>query len=106
MNNAHSDMLKIGQTEMFNILSEIDRICRKHQIKYWLEFGTLLGAIRHNGFIPWDDDCDIGMMRSDFIRFKNVISKELSSNFFFQTRQTDEKYWRKIVKIRSNKIKW
>lgn len=105
MNNFHSDMLKIGQTEMLNILIEIDRICRKHQIKYWLEFGTLLGAIRHNGFIPWDDDCDIGMMRSDFIRFKNVISKELSSNFFFQTRQTDEKYWRKIVKIRSNKVK-
>lgn len=90
MNNAHSDMLKIGQTEMFNILSEIDRICRKHQIKYWLEFGTLLGAIRHKGLIPWDDDCDIGMMRSDFIRFKNVILKELSPDFFFQTKQTDK----------------
>lgn len=105
MNKVSSDMLRIGQLEMLNILNEIDRICRKYQIDYWLEFETLLGAIRHEGFIPWDDDCDIGMMRSDFNRFKDVISKELSTEFFFQTKETDPKYWRKMAKIRSNKIK-
>lgn len=98
-------MLRIGQTEMLNILIEIDRICHKYQIEYWLEFGTLLGAIRHKGFIPWDDDCDIGMMRTDFNRFKDVVSKELSADFFFQTKETDPKYRRKMAKIRSNKIK-
>lgn len=105
MEKFNEEMLKIGQEEMLNILHEIDRICRKHEVKYWLEFGTLLGAVRHQGFIPWDDDCDIGMMRSDFKKLRELIPSELSRDFFFQTNETDPKYWRKMAKIRSNKIK-
>ena len=51
---------------METILRDIDKICRENNISYWIESGTMLGAKRHNGFIPWDDDIDIGMMRKDY----------------------------------------
>ena len=87
MEKFNKEMLKIGQEEMLNILHEIDRICRKHEVKYWLEFGTLLGAVRHQGFIPWDDDCDIGMMRSDFKKLRELIPSELSRDFFLSNKR-------------------
>ena len=102
---SSEDKLKAAQQEMLSILLEIDRICRKYHIKYWLVAGTLLGAIRHNGFIPWDDDCDIGMMRKDFERFQEVLPTELPQQFFLQTKKTDPQYPRRYTKIRSNRIK-
>ena len=96
--------LRPAQLEMLDILKEIDRICEKHGIRYWLFAGTLLGAVRHQGFIPWDDDCDIGMMREDFEKFESVI-EELPPHLFYQTPQTDPHYTKKFIKIRSNRIK-
>ncbi len=63
------------------VLMEIDRICRKHNITYFLAYGTLLGAVRHNGFIPWDDDLDITMLRKDYMRFLSVVEMELAFPF-------------------------
>ena len=61
------------------LLKIFDRVCRKHGLVYWLEAGTLLGAVRHGGFIPWDDDVDISMPRDDFDRAKTVLCEELRS---------------------------
>jgi hypothetical protein len=63
--NPEGSLLRRQQTRMLEILLEVDRICQKHDIRYWLSSGTLIGALRHDGFIPWDDDLDIEMMRED-----------------------------------------
>lgn len=99
--------LKDAQMRMLEILIEIDRICKKYNIKYWLDSGTLLGAIRHNGFIPWDDDLDIGMLREDYNKFLEVINSELNEKFICQTPDTDKLCQNAFTKIRdiNSKIK-
>lgn len=83
-------------------MEEIDRICRKYNIKYTLAYGTLIGAIRHNGFIPWDDDIDIAMLRADYIKFKEICKTELGKKFFYQSNDTDPEYYYLFDKIRLN----
>lgn len=99
------ETLKKAHVCMVEILKEIDRICTKHQITWFLFAGTALGAVRHHGFIPWDDDCDIAMPRKDYNKFLEVAEEELSNKFFFQTKQTDPYYGRPMVKIRMNGTK-
>ncbi len=79
---------RIKRIEM-DIMREIDRICRDNDINYFLVGGSLLGAIRHKGFIPWDDDIDIGMLRDDFEKFRRLCPKVLSSHLSYQS-YTDE----------------
>ena len=61
--------IKELQKCILNILLAVDKVCREHGIRYWLSDGTMLGAVRHGGFIPWDDDADIAMPRPDYQRF-------------------------------------
>lgn len=75
---------RIKKIEM-DIMAEIDRICKKHDITYFLVGGTLLGAIRHKGFIPWDDDIDIGMLRDDYEKFRKVCPGELKDHLSYQS---------------------
>lgn len=84
--------LRDAQLIMQKILDNVDDICRRNNIEYWLSDGTLLGAIRHKGFIPWDDDLDISMKREDYEKFLKVAEKELSDEFFLQTIETDKFY--------------
>lgn len=70
------DLTEVHQANLA-ILKEIDRICRKYKIKYLLDAGTLLGAVRHKGFIPWDDDADIAFTRSNYDAFLKVVRREL-----------------------------
>ncbi|WP_028547139.1 LicD family protein [Paenibacillus taiwanensis] len=89
----NDEQLKQLKMEMFSLLIEVDRICEKHNIQYFLSDGTLLGAIRHKGFIPWDDDVDIQMFRSDYERFCEICKSELNNEkFFLQNQQNDKHY--------------
>ena len=77
------------QKDVLLIAAEIDRICRKHGIGYFVCGGTMLGHVRHDGFIPWDDDMDMGMLRADYERFLEVAAEEIAEPFFLQTRRSD-----------------
>lgn len=92
--------LKDAQKIMLEILIEVDRICMKNNIEYWLADGTLLGAVRHRGFIPWDDDIDICMLKEEYNKFLEIAPKELKEKFFLQTSKYDKNYNFLYPKIR------
>ena len=92
--------LRACQLKQLSILEEMDRICQKHHLTYWLDGGTLLGAVRHGGFIPWDDDIDIGMPLADMQKFIEVAPDELSEGLFLQTPQSDPSSKEPIIKVR------
>lgn len=77
--NSQSKMRKAHQNVLFELLNAVDTVCRRHNIPYMLFAGTALGAVRHSGFIPWDDDLDIVMLRPDFEHFMKVAQEELNS---------------------------
>ena len=97
---VNAETLRKAQLKMVDILVVIDDICKKHNIQYFLAYGTLLGAVRHKGFIPWDDDCDICMLREDFERFIAIAQKELPNNLFLQNHKTDPYFPRTMTKVR------
>lgn len=82
---------EIKKTEL-DILTYISNICEKHNLRYYLMFGTLLGAVRHKGFIPWDDDIDIAMPREDYIRFTEIIENTRKSPFKIASWEHDKGY--------------
>lgn len=77
---------------ILRMLKELQRICSKHDINFWLDYGTMLGAVRHSGFIPWDTEADVGMLRPDFEILQQIIIPELPQDIFFQTKETDPAY--------------
>ena len=100
MQNTELQLLHVLELE---IAAEIKRICEKHRIRYFMIAGTLLGAVRHKGFIPWDEDMDFGMLRADFDRFVETCENELDQEkFFLQTEETDPGYTYAFAKIRLN----
>lgn len=84
--------LRKMQLIQLEIFEDFDRVCRKNNIKYIMDAGTLLGAIRYGGFIPWDDDIDIRMLRSEYEKFCKIAADELSDNIYFQNYRNDSKY--------------
>lgn len=79
--------IKEAHRRMLYLLQSFDTVCKKHDIDYWLDYGTLLGAIRHQGFIPWDTDTDVGMLRSDYALFLEKGVPELPQDIFFRLRK-------------------
>lgn len=75
------EVLKHLQQTELEILLAVDKVCRENDIVYWLDSGTALGAVRHKGFIPWDDDADIGMLRPDYDRFMTIAPHELGERY-------------------------
>lgn len=92
--------LRKAQLKMLDILIEIDRICRKHDIIYWIDFGTLLGAVRHGGFIPWDDDLDICMPSKDYQKFMKIAPAELNQPFELQADKSIEGIGKGLFKVK------
>ena len=92
---------KIQHLEL-DILKEVDRLCRMNGIHYSMGYGSLIGTIRHDGFIPWDDDIDICLLRKDYVKFKEICKKELNNRFFYQSNDTDSEYFLLYDKIRLN----
>ena len=94
-----SDLRKI-QLRALEILKVVDLICKKHNIPYWLVGGALLGAVRHECFKPWDDDIDIQILRKDYKKLLKILQKDLPDNLVVQSRETDEMYMDRMMKIR------
>ena len=90
---------KLHELEMM-IAKEIKRICEKNHIRYFLIAGSALGAVRHGGFIPWDDDMDFGMLREEYEKFIKACEKDLDGRFFLQTWDSDPDYPMSYAKIR------
>ena len=101
--NPEGSTLRKAQLRMLEILKTVDFICRKNNIPYFLESGTLLGAVRHAGYIPWDDDIDISVMLSDYTRLRKVLQEQLPANMVFQDTTTDPNYPMLIGKVRDTK---
>ena len=94
------EVLQKVQPILLDMLREIHRVCTEHQIPYVLYRGTFLGAVRHQGFIPWDDDMDVAMLREDYDRFCRIAPEALGKDYCFQNWHTDENYAHPFGKVR------
>ena len=95
---TQQELKRLQYTEL-DILKEIIRICKSNDIKYFTVGGTTLGAIRHDGFIPWDDDIDIGMLRSDYDKFLLIASEQLADDYFILNHQINKNFPSFFTKI-------
>ena len=86
-------MIKRAWGAELKVLAEIDRVCRKHNIQYMADWGSLIGTVRHEGFIPWDDDLDICMKRADYKKFLAVVDKELPDGYKVFTYDRHPDFW-------------
>ncbi|MBR4925183.1 MAG: LicD family protein [Prevotella sp.] len=85
-----------------DLMAEFDRVCKKHDIKYVVSGGTMLGAVRHHGFIPWDDDVDLMMIRDEYEKLCAIGPSEFKHPYFFQTEDTDKGYMKFFARLRNS----
>lgn len=100
----NSELRKLQLVEL-DILKLFSEICEKYQLRYYLVGGTMLGAIRHKGFIPWDDDMDVGMPRPDYEFFLNIVRKELPKGYDFLNYKQNKEYNRYFSRIVNTNVK-
>lgn len=98
--------LRRAQLRMLEMMQYVDRICQENAITYWMDSGTLLGAVRHGGFIPWDDDVDLSIDRKDEKRFIRAVKNNPHPDFVVQDRTTDKNHWREWFTIRDTKTEY
>lgn len=97
-----SEMKKVWAI-LLDLFSEFQQVCEKYQIKWWADAGTILGAVRHKGMIPWDDDIDVMLMRDEYEKLCNIAKKEFKHPYFFQTEETDKGSARGHAQLRNSK---
>ncbi|MCR4880910.1 MAG: LicD family protein [bacterium] len=90
------------QLANFALLKEFDRVCRKEGITYWLFWGTMLGAVRHKGFIPWDDDIDVGMMRDEYEKLVDIFNNSVSNSDIY-AEKTYLGHGQVLIKVKHKK---
>ncbi|MBD5355784.1 MAG: LicD family protein [Bacteroides sp.] len=98
--NPDGSRLRNIQLRQLEMLKYIDSVCGRIEAKYWLSSGTCLGAVRHGGFIPWDDDIDIEMLESDYARLIDYLRKHETDEFVLQTHEDDPNYIMDFAKLR------
>ncbi len=96
-----SGSIKRAWAAQLEVLAEIDKVCKKYNIRWFADCGTLLGAVRHGGYIPWDDDLDICMLREDYIRFNEVAEKELPQDYVVLNLHKEEHYFEYLTRVAS-----
>lgn len=101
---VHEDVRRLWAIQL-DLLAKIDAICRKHCIRYSLDYGSLIGALRHGGFVPWDDDVDVVMPRADFEKFESVVAGELEDYQFYQNWQNSPGYYRPFARLLNTRTK-
>ena len=89
---------------MLNVLEQIDKVCRNHGLKYFADYGTLIGAVRHGGFIPWDDDFDISMLREDYMVFLKVAESELPAGYKVLSIYNDHRSHTFLARVVNNDL--
>lgn len=94
--------IKQAWAETLDILGEIDRVCEKHGIRYFADWGTFLGAVRHGGFVPWDDDLDICMLREDYDKFRAVADDELPAGYMIHDYERKDDHWLFLARVVNN----
>ncbi len=95
------NMKKVWAIEL-DLLRKFTEVCEKHGLNYFMDGGTLLGAVRHKGFIPWDDDADVIMPREDYDKLWLIASEEFRGPYFFQTTLSEEKFFRSHAQLRNS----
>ena len=101
--NMDQETLKKLHKYLLELLDEFVRICDKNNLDYFLYGGTLLGAVRHKGFIPWDDDLDVAMLRKDYEKFLEIAPTELKDKFIIDNYHTNKNCYLNFTKIRNKK---
>lgn len=101
--NAPGTQLRAAQLRMLEILKEIDKICKKHNITYWLDGGTMLGCARHKGFIPWDDDLDVAVFEEDYERLLVILQKELPTQYRIEWPGNNKNFSYNFAKVVDSK---
>lgn len=96
-----AEMKKVWAVQL-DLLDRFQEVCHRHGLKYFASGGTLLGAIRHKGYIPWDDDIDIMMMRDDYEKLLDIAAEEFPAPYFFQTAWNDQSYSRGHAQLRNS----
>ncbi|MCR5106602.1 MAG: LicD family protein [Lachnospiraceae bacterium] len=91
--------IKQAWAATLDVLAHIDDICRKHGIRYFADWGTFLGAVRHGGFVPWDDDLDICMLRDDYEKFRRVADSELPEGYVIHDYERQKDHWLFLARV-------
>lgn len=86
----NDEMIRKIQESYVRLLMKFDSVCKKYDLQYWVTWGTLLGTIRHEGFIPWDDDLDIAMLREDYVKLCKIPSTEWGDEYLFCSGQSND----------------